>query len=82
MECSLAIKCPSIDVHLTTFKKFQQAFSDESLLLKVMGESTEANQIKHLFKGIWTLEYIETNPEVQEVVTKAISNPEKYVIKP
>ena len=23
MECSRAIKCPSIDVHLTTFKKFQ-----------------------------------------------------------
>lgn len=23
MECSKAIKCPSIDVHLTTFKKFQ-----------------------------------------------------------
>ena len=22
MECSRAIKCPSIDVHLTTFKKF------------------------------------------------------------
>jgi glutathione synthase len=22
MECSLAIKCPSIDVHLATFKKF------------------------------------------------------------
>jgi len=82
MECSLAIKCPSIDVHLTTFKKFQQAFSDESLLLKVMGESTEVDQIKHLFKGIWTLEYIESNPEVQEVVSKAINNPEKYVIKP
>jgi hypothetical protein len=22
MECSMPIKCPSIDVHLTTFKKF------------------------------------------------------------
>ena len=22
LECSLAIKCPSIDLHLTTFKKF------------------------------------------------------------
>ena len=32
VECSIAIKCPSIDVHLTTFKKFQQAFSDEKLL--------------------------------------------------
>ena len=66
MECSRAIKCPSIDVHLATFKKFQQAFSDESLLHKVMGESlsAEVDQIKHLFKGIWTLEYIDSNPEV------------------
>lgn len=32
LECSLAIKCPSIDLHLATFKKFQQSFSDESLL--------------------------------------------------
>ena len=47
MECSMAIKCPSIDVHLTTFKKFQQAFSDEALLNKVMGENhrAHANQI-------------------------------------
>lgn len=22
LECSIALKCPSIDVHLTTFKKF------------------------------------------------------------
>lgn len=22
LECSLAIKCPSIDLHLTTFKKY------------------------------------------------------------
>ena len=32
LECSLAIKCPSIDGQLITLKKFQQAFSDESLL--------------------------------------------------
>jgi hypothetical protein len=40
MECSTAIKCPSIDVHLTTFKKFQQAFSDEKLLRKIMTEDS------------------------------------------
>ena len=32
MELSMAVKCPSIDFHLTTFKKFQQSFSDENLL--------------------------------------------------
>ena len=29
MECSMAVKCPSIDFHLTTFKKYQQTFTDE-----------------------------------------------------
>lgn len=29
LECSLALKCPSVDVQLTTFKKYQQAFGDE-----------------------------------------------------
>ena len=37
LECSLAIKCPSIDLHLSTFKKFQQSFSDETMLNEVMG---------------------------------------------
>lgn len=32
LECSMALKCPSVDVQLTTFKKYQQAFGDENLL--------------------------------------------------
>ena len=84
MECSRAIKCPSIDVHLTTFKKFQQAFSDESLLNKVMGESHkhDTDMIKQLFKGIWSLESMDTDIEVKQLVQQAIQNPDRYVIKP
>jgi len=84
LECSRAIKCPSIDVHLTTFKKFQQAFEDEKLLHQVMGENfrAQSDEIKHLFKGIWTLEFVDTDPIVQEVVAKAIETPSRYVIKP
>jgi hypothetical protein len=84
LECSRAIKCPSIDVHLTTFKKFQQAFSDEKLLHEVMASAnkSEAETLEHLFKGIWTLEDIESDPEVQRVVALAIENPSRYVIKP
>jgi len=67
LECSRALKCPSIDVHLTTFKKFQQAFGDEKLLHTVMGSGfkTQADDIEHLFKGIWTLEFVDTDVEVQ-----------------
>ena len=80
----MPLKCPSIDVHLATFKKFQQAFSDETVLGKVMSEHPENfDEVKHLFKGIWTLEDID-NPEsnLHEVIKKAIENPHGYVLKP
>jgi len=62
LECSMAIKCPSVDFQLTTFKKYQQAFSDENLLQKVTGRSVE--KVKHLFKGLYSLELFETDKDV------------------
>jgi len=59
----MAIKCPSVDVQLTTFKKYQQAFSDEKLLQQVMGTHS-IKSISHLFKGIWSLESFDTDKEV------------------
>ena len=56
LECSAAIKCPSVDVQLAGFKKYQQAFSDELLLERVAGNRAVSNKLKHLFKGIWSLE--------------------------
>ncbi len=49
-----------------------------------MGDAhkSKADMIKSLFKGIWTLEYIDTDKEVQEVVEKAIQDPNGFVIKP
>lgn len=32
LECSNAVKCPSVLGQITTFKKYQQAFSDDHLL--------------------------------------------------
>lgn len=36
LECSLAIKCPSLLTHLTTFKKIQQALTDPSNLQRFL----------------------------------------------
>jgi hypothetical protein len=57
----MAIKCPSIDVHLATIKKFQEGLRDEKYLTEVMGENgaSEIQQIKPLFQGIWSLEDVE-----------------------
>lgn len=44
-----------------------------------------AQQIQHIFKGIWTLEDIEKSPsetEIHSIIEKAIENPHNYVIKP
>ena len=43
----------------------------------------EADIIKKLFKGIWTLEDLEKpDAVIHEIVKKAIANPHDYVIKP
>jgi hypothetical protein len=34
----MAIKCPSIDFHLMTLKIFQEVFSDDAVLKRVMGD--------------------------------------------
>ena len=83
LECSMAIKCPSIDLHLATFKKFQQSFSDESLLRQVSGSDGTTHALKHLFKGIWSLEDLcKEGAEVNSVVEQALENPHEFVLKP
>lgn len=79
----MAIKCPSIDVQLTTFKKYQQAFSDSSLLQQVTQDEDAAAKISGLFKGIWSLEdYGKKDAEVNRIFEDALAHPEKYVLKP
>jgi len=58
----MAIKCPSIDFQLTTFKKYQQAFGDAKLLKEVMRQKS-TDKIEHLFRGLYSLEDFETNTD-------------------
>ena len=69
LEVSQAVKCPSIDVHLTTFKKFQQSFCNRgtnSTLERVLGDRYKAHfdMLTKVFKGMWTLEDYETDEDV------------------
>lgn len=83
LENSMAIKCPSIDVHLTTFKKYQQAFSNHDFLEQVTKDKALAARVSGLFKGIWSLEdYGKKEAEVNRVFADALANPQKYVLKP
>ena len=83
LEYSMAIKCPSIDVHLAGFKKYQQSFSNEKLLMQVIKSKDTLNKVKALFKGIWSLENLgQPGAEVNQIVEDAIKNPNNYVLKP
>ena len=85
LECSMAIKCPSIDVQLATFKKFQQSFSDETLLETMMAaapkEQTAA--LQPIFKGIWSMQELGVEGSLADkMAAKAMENPNRYVLKP
>ena len=65
----MAIKCPSIDLHLAGMKKFQQAFSDETLLRDVTGSPQLTDKLAGLFKGLWSLEDLgKEGYEVNQIV--------------
>jgi glutathione synthase len=84
MECSMAIKCPSIDLHIATLKKFQQTFSDHDEIVKLVGtECCDLDALKETFKGLYSLENLgKDGDSINEIVEKAIQNPKDYVLKP
>jgi glutathione synthase len=84
LEISQAIKCPSIDFHLTTFKKFQQAFCDHATLRTILGERFQSDyqSLASIFSGICSLEDYDRDESVRSIVHNAIENPNKYVVKP
>lgn len=79
----MAIKCPSIDVQLCTFKKYQQAFSSRELLHQVTRDTEATEKLLDLFQGIWSLEdYGTPGASVNKVFEDALANPQNYVLKP
>jgi len=44
--------------------------------------SSSIESIRHLFKGIWSLENFDSDKEVADVIVKALQNPHNYVMKP
>lgn len=83
LELSMPIKCPSVDVHLSGFKKFQQIFCIPEVLKEIASDEKLADEVQHLFKGIYSLEEIgKGNSEVDAIIEKAVQNPHDFVLKP
>lgn len=79
----MPIKLPSIDYQLTTFKKFQQALSDNALLQRCTRDDVISQKVAPLFEGIWSLEDFGTEgAEANKAYEKALLESHKYVLKP
>nr|CAI5819025.1 unnamed protein product [Callosobruchus analis] len=79
MERSKAIKCPSIQYHLAGTKKVQQELCKPGVLELFFDDVKKLEAIRELFVGIYGLEFDEPG---NQAVQMAISNPERYVLKP
>ncbi|KAK2585964.1 hypothetical protein KPH14_010541 [Odynerus spinipes] len=79
IERSKAIKCPSIQYHLAGTKKIQQALVEPGVLNMFIKEPHIVAKIQDIFTGLYSLDFDENG---EKIITKAIHEPNKYVLKP
>lgn len=79
MERSLAVKCPSINYHLAGTKKVQQALAKPGVLSKFLSDAKKIEAVSEIFTGLYSLDKDEQG---EASIKLALSNPEKYVLKP
>ncbi|KAM7349254.1 glutathione synthetase-like isoform 2-T2 [Cochliomyia hominivorax] len=79
MECSTAIKCPSIHYHLAGTKKVQQALAQPEMLERFINDPEEIKAIGKIFTGLYSLEDNEIGNATYEM---ALKEPERFVLKP
>lgn len=80
LEQSRAIKCPSINFHISGAKKFQQVLSDRKKLERFLS-SSEADRISHLFCKFWSLD-ANTSTGEEDYEAALSSRSEDLVLKP
>lgn len=79
MECSTAIKCPSIQYHLAGTKKVQQALAQPGMLERFINDPEEIRAIGKIFTGLYSLDDNEDGNTTYEM---AINDPDNFVLKP
>ncbi|CAM5999083.1 unnamed protein product [Sphagnum balticum] len=79
MEQSKAIKCPTIQYHLSGVKKIQQIISKRDVLERFLASEKEVDEVMQTFTGLWGLELGE---EGDKAVQIALGQPERFVLKP
>lgn len=79
MERSLAIKCPSAGYHLAGCKKIQQVLAQDGVLERFLVDPDRVQRVRETFAAMHSLDETEGG---KEAMFKAMSKPEKYVLKP
>lgn len=79
IEKSTSIKCPNINYHLAGTKKVQQVLALPNTLRRFFKDENKIAAIQAVCTGIYSLDK-EDNGD--EAVTRAMKNPEKFVLKP
>ncbi|XP_046802517.1 glutathione synthetase-like isoform X1 [Lucilia cuprina] len=79
MECSTAIKCPSIHYHLAGTKKVQQALAEPEMLERFINDPEEIKAVGKIFTGLYSLEDNDVGNATYEM---ALKEPERFVLKP
>ncbi|KAI1285182.1 Glutathione synthetase [Halotydeus destructor] len=78
LEKSKALKCPSINYQLAGAKKVQQVLTKQEILEKFLDEKA-VKEVMNTFTGMYGFELGE---EGEKTVELALSEPERFVMKP
>ncbi|KAG5335614.1 GSHB synthetase, partial [Acromyrmex heyeri] len=79
IECSRAIKCPSVQYHLAGTKKVQQSLAQPIVLKKFLKDDAAIARVQEIFTGLYTLDF---NDDGEKAVEMGINEPYKFVLKP
>lgn len=79
IERSCAIKCPTINYHLSGTKKVQQELAKDQNLRRFLKDETKVQAVKSVFTGLYSLD---KNDGGENAMKMALANPDHFVLKP
>ena len=81
IELSTAVKCPSMDTYLCTFKVFQYQLHKPEILMKYIPEELIANDLKRFFVKIYFVNEMSEEQRIQ-IYKEIREDMSKYIVKP
>lgn len=79
-ERSVAIKCPSLAVHLAGTKKIQQVLAEPGMVERFLPDADQAARLRACFAGLYALE--NDDAATLAVIACALERPLEFVLKP